>query len=138
MIQITYTPIEDHLFIKKLNYPDCGALLVFYGISRNHHKGKKVEKLYYEGYEEMAEKKMAEIREKALSQFDIKDLAIVHRLGEVPIQEASLLVVVASAHRKPALQAVDFVIDNIKKDVPIWKKEFFCQGASEWVEPRAE
>ncbi|RME77116.1 MAG: molybdenum cofactor biosynthesis protein MoaE, partial [Planctomycetota bacterium] len=101
----------------------------------NHHEGKAVEKLFYEGYEEMAYKKLQEIRQKALRNFEIKDLAIVHRLGEVPILEASLLVVVASPHRLPALRAVEFVIDEIKKDVPIWKKEYFSDEAPQWVEP---
>lgn len=134
MIEITHKPLKVMPVMEKLTHPECGAVVTFLGVARNHHGGKKVTHLSYEAYPEMALKKLKAIREALMEKYEIQDLAILHRLGPVGIQEASLVVVVAAPHRAPALKAVEEVVDLIKTDVPIWKKEFYEDG-SKWIEP---
>ena len=134
MIQITHDPLEIMAVMKKLTHPECGAVVTFLGVARDHHDGKKVTHLSYEAYPEMALKKLKEIRTGLMEKYEIKDLAILHRLGPVGIQEASLVVVASAPHRAPALRAVEEVVERIKADVPIWKKEFYEDG-SRWIEP---
>ena len=132
-VALTYHPIEERHWLEKLQRPDCGALLVFWGVARNHTEGKAVQKLFYEAYEEMAQKKLEEVRHHILQEYEIADMVVVHRLGEIAIGEASLLVAIAAPHRKPALAAMDATISRIKQNVPIWKKEYF-QDSAHWVE----
>jgi molybdopterin synthase catalytic subunit len=112
--------------------PTCGAVLTFYGVVRNHHEGKAVDRIDYHGYEPMAHLELERIRDEVLEDSGIKGLVIVHRLGVVPVGEASLLVVAWDHHRAPVLSAVGRVIDEIKRRVPIWKKEYGPDG-SKWV-----
>jgi molybdopterin synthase catalytic subunit len=106
-----------------------GAAVVFEGIVRNQTRGRKTRYLEYEAYEEMALKEMETLAGKALEQFAIHDVAMVHRLGRLEIGETSVLVVVASAHRAAAFDACRWLIDTLKRTVPIWKKEYFEDGA---------
>ncbi|HTZ82326.1 MAG TPA: molybdenum cofactor biosynthesis protein MoaE [Candidatus Acidoferrales bacterium] len=112
-----------------LSRPEDGAIVVFEGIVRNHSRGRKTLYLDYEAYEDMALKEMESLAEQALREFKIRDVAIVHRLGRMEIGETSVLIVVASAHRGPAFDACRWLIDTLKRKVPIWKKEFFEDGA---------
>ena len=105
------------------------AALVFEGIVRNQTRGRKTLYLDYEAYEPMALQEMESLAEKALTQFQIRDVAIVHRLGRLQIGETSVLIAVASAHRAAAFEACRWLIDTLKKAVPIWKKEYFEDGA---------
>ena len=100
---------------------------------RNHARDKAVRFLEYEAYESIALKKLEEVGAMARSRFDIRDIAIVHRLGHMEIGEASTVIVVASAHRGAAFEACRFAIDTIKEIVPIWKKEFYADGEV-WIE----
>lgn len=134
MIRLTHSPIQWEEILAKLRSPRCGAVVTFFGTSRNHHEGRAVRTLFYEAYEEMAKKKLEAIYRECLNQFEIENLAIVHRLGEVPIGEISLFVAASAPHRQAAFEAVMHTIDRIKEDVPIWKKEFFTSGESQWVE----
>ena len=111
-----------------------GAIVTFHGVTRDHHEGRAVARLAYEAYEPMAiEKGLALLEEIAASQ-EISRMHVVHRLGEVPIGEASILVVVASAHRGPAFEAARQAMDRIKGEVPIFKKEFFADSeGTHWV-----
>ena len=115
--------------LQKLKQPEDGAALVFEGVVRNHTRGRKTLYLDYEAYEEMALKQMNALAEQACSQFQIRDVALIHRLGRLQIGETSVLIVVASAHRAAAFEACRWLIDTLKKSVPIWKKEYFEDGA---------
>ena len=106
-----------------------GAALVFEGVVRNQTRGRKTRYLDYEAYEEMAMQQMDQLASQALQQFQIRDVAMVHRLGRLEIGETSVLIAVASAHRAAAFDACRWLIDTLKRKVPIWKKEYFEDGA---------
>ena len=106
-----------------------GAVVVFDGIVRDNTRGRKTLYLDYEAYEEMAARQIAELAAHAIHQFGIRAVTLVHRLGRLQIGETSVLIVVASAHRGPAFEACRWLIDTLKKTVPIWKKETFVDGA---------
>jgi molybdopterin converting factor subunit 1 len=105
-----------------------GAALVFEGVVRNQTRGRKTLYLDYEAYEEMALERMESLANQALRQFQVRDVAIVHRLGRLEIGETSVLIAVASAHRAAAFEACRWLIDTLKRTVPIWKKEHFEDG----------
>jgi len=106
-----------------------GAVVVFDGIVRDNTRGRRTLYLDYEAYEEMAEKQMAELAAQAIERFGVRGVTLVHRLGRLEIGETSVLIVVASAHRGAAFEACRWIIDTLKKTVPIWKKETFVDGA---------
>jgi molybdopterin synthase catalytic subunit len=126
-------PIEVQPIIDAIQKPEDGALVIFEGVVRNNANEKNVRFLEYEAYEPMALKKIEEIGSQAKKDFDIRDIAIVHRLGHMEIGECSIVIVVASAHRSPAFDACRYSIDTIKQIVPIWKKEFYEDGEV-WIE----
>jgi molybdopterin synthase catalytic subunit len=109
--------------------PDDGAAIVFEGIVRNNTRGRRTLFLDYEAYEEMAVKEMESLIARALDQFQVRDAKIIHRLGRIEIGETSVLIIVASAHRPAAFDACRWLIDTLKRTVPIWKKEYFEDGA---------
>jgi molybdopterin synthase catalytic subunit len=106
-----------------------GAVCVFDGMVRDNTRGRKTLHLDYEAYEEMALKQMTELRARAIATFGVREVAIVHRLGRLLVGETSVLIAVASAHRGAGFEACRWVIDTLKKTVPIWKKEQFVDGA---------
>jgi molybdopterin synthase catalytic subunit len=108
--------------------PD-GAVCVFDGIVRDNTRGRKTLHLDYEAYREMALEQMRGLAAEAVTKFGVRDVALVHRLGRLHVGETSVLVVVASAHRGAAFDACRWLIDTLKKTVPIWKKEQFVDGA---------
>lgn len=111
-----------------------GAVVTFSGTTRDHNEGKQVVSLSYETYAEMARRVMCGLFEEAIKRFPITRARVVHRLGEVPVGEASVVVVVASPHRGPAFDACRFLMDRLKNEVPIWKREKLRDGAGErWV-----
>jgi molybdopterin synthase catalytic subunit len=121
--------IDTEVVLRKLKQPADGAAVVFEGVVRNNTRGRRTLYLNYEAYEEMALKQMDGLAEQALQQFPIRDVAVVHRLGRLEIGEASVLIVVVAAHRAAAFDACRWVIDALKRTVPIWKKEYFEDGA---------
>ena len=121
--------IETASVLERIKRPEDGAAAVFEGIVRNNTRGRRTLYLEYEAYEDMALKQMEELAERALADFKIRDVAIVHRLGRLEIGETSVLIVVASAHRAAAFDACRWLIDTLKRTVPIWKKEHFEDGA---------
>jgi molybdopterin synthase catalytic subunit len=133
LIEIIRSPILIESMVSQLRQPEDGAVVVFDGIVRNHSQGRKTLYLEYEGYEPMALRKMKEIAESTRSRWPVNRIGIVHRLGQLEIGEASVVIVVTSAHRKAAFLACQHVIDTLKKTVPIWKKEYFADGEV-WVE----
>jgi molybdopterin synthase catalytic subunit len=121
--------IDTQAVLQDLKAASDGAAVVFEGIVRDNTRGRRTLYLEYEGYEPMALKTMEELVTDAKSRFKVREILVVHRLGRLEIGETSVLIMVASAHRGPAFDACRWVIDMLKKIVPIWKKEFFEDGA---------
>lgn len=128
-IEITDTQIDASAVLTEMKTGGDGAVCVFDGIVRDNTRGRKTLYLDYEAYREMALQQMHELAEKALAQYSIRDVAILHRLGRLHVGETSVLIIVASAHRGAAFDACRWIIDTLKKSVPIWKKEQFVDGA---------
>lgn len=120
--------------------PEAGAVATFEGTVRAEagDDGRTLSALQYEAYEAMAAEQMATLRERAMKAFGILDAALVHRLGRVPLGEASVAVVVSAAHRAAAFDACRWLIDTLKADVPIWKKEIWSDGSTTWSDPLAK
>jgi len=125
--------IDEEIQRVKASSDDIGGIAVFLGVGRGTSKGKKIKKLDFEYYPGMAEKKLNEIREQALKQFDIKEVSIIHRISEIGIGENIVLIVVGAAHRADAFKACRWCIDELKRITPIWKKETTPEGEV-WVE----
>jgi MoaE-MoaD fusion protein len=128
-VAFTREPIDADSILAQLKRREDGATVVFDGTVRNNTRGRRTLYLIYEAYEEMALKQMSALAEKAAEDFKIRDVTIVHRLGQLAVGETSVLIAVASAHRAAAFEACRWLIDTLKKTVPIWKKEFFEDGA---------
>ena len=133
LYEITRESIDAQKISRELLRGEDGAICVFEGVVRNNSKGKRTLHLVYEAYETMALKKLEEIGIFVRQAWDIRSLAIIHRLGHMDIGETSVAVIVTSAHRRPAFDACHYEIDKLKRVVPIWKKEFFEDGEV-WVE----
>ena len=114
--------------------PGAGAIVVFEGCARDNHEGRGVECLAYEAFVPMAEAGLQALREEAIATFQLKRCAIHHRLGEVPLLEAAVVVACASPHRREAFEAAAWIMDRIKERVPIWKQERYTSGPKAWVE----
>ena len=114
--------------------PSAGAVVLFEGCARDSHEGRPVALLAYEAFVPMAEAELARLREEAMARFGLVRCLIHHRLGEVPLLEAAVLVATASPHRREAFEAAAWIMDRIKERVPIWKRERYSDGAENWVE----
>lgn len=130
---ITRSPIDSQRLARALQRNQDGAVLVFEGVVRDNTKGRPTSHLEYECYETLALDQMARIGREIAARFPIGRLAIVHRLGRLEIGEASVAVIATAPHRRPAFEAALEGINRLKREVPIWKKEFFTDGAV-WVE----
>lgn len=128
-IQLVRERIVPHDIIPRLERPEDGAIVIFDGIVRNNSRGRRTLYLDYEAYEPMALKKLRELATDAMKQFAIRNVAILHRLGRIEIGESSVLIAVFAAHRAAAFDACHWLIDTLKKTVPIWKREYFADGA---------
>jgi len=122
------SPIDSAAIVDSIKRPEDGAVVVFDGIVRNHSRGRQTLYLDYEAYEEMADKQMRELAHEATAKFAVRQVVLVHRLGRLEVGETSVLIVVASAHRAQAYEASRWLIDTLKRTVPIWKKETFVDG----------
>jgi len=118
--------------IRAVADPAAGATATFLGVTRNHNEGRNVTGLEYEAYPDMAVREMERIAATARERWPIRAIAIVHRIGKVPIGEASVAIAVSSTHRLAAFEACHFAIDRLKEVVPIWKKEYF-EGGEIWI-----
>ncbi len=127
-VALTRSPIDSEELIAAAKRGDDGAVVVFDGIVRNHTRGRQTLHLDYEAYEEMAAKQMRELAGEARTRFDVRQVTMIHRLGRLEVGETSVLIVVASAHRAQAFDACRWLIDTLKRTVPIWKKETFADG----------
>jgi len=114
----------------------AGAITGFMGVVRDVNEGRAVAGIEYTAYEEMAQREMEQIVHEAASRFDNVSVAVQHRLGELSLGEISVAIVVAHAHRAPALDACRYVIEELKKRVPIWKREHYADGSRAWVDDR--
>jgi len=128
-VRIVRDAIAKQAELDRIKHPEDGAAIVFEGVVRNNTRGRRTLYLDYEAYEGMALKQMEALVEQAKSNFAIREAVIVHRLGRLEIGETSVLIVVASAHRGAAFDACRWIINTLKKTVPIWKKEHFEDGA---------
>jgi len=129
VIALTRERIDAEKLVAAAKSGEDGAVVLFYGIVRNHSLGRKTLFLDYEAYEEMAAKQMRELVDAARTRFGVRHVTIFHRLGRLEVGETSVLIVVASGHRTQAFEACRWLIDTLKKTVPIWKKETFVDGA---------
>jgi molybdopterin synthase catalytic subunit len=121
--------IDRDALVASLKQPADGAIVVFDGIVRDNTRGRKTLFLDYEAYEEMALAEMRKLAAEALERFAIDRVGVVHRLGRLEIGESSIVIVVTSAHRGAAFDACRWLIDTLKRTVPVWKKEHFADGA---------
>lgn len=127
-VALVRAPIQADALISRLKQGEDGAVVVFDGIVRNNTRGRRTLYLVYEAYEEMALKQMQSLAQEALTRFPVRDVLLVHRLGKLEVGETSVLIAVASAHRPAAFDACRWLIDTLKKTVPVWKKEHFEDG----------
>ena len=132
MIELTVQPLDPDKFTAAVRRSTNGAVVTFLGTTRDNFDGKRVLTLEYEAFDEMAIKKLAEVRQELLAEFGLDEIAIGHRTGTVGIGEISLVVAVGSPHRKEGFDACHKAVDRIKEVVPIWKKEVYEDG-SRWV-----
>ena len=126
---LTHDPIDVDALLRHVRAPQDGAVVSFDGFVRNKSRGRATLYLEYEAYESMALAKIREIAGEIHVKFPVHRLAIVHRLGHLEIGETSVFIAVSSPHRPAAFEACRFAIDTLKRTVPIWKKEFFEDGA---------
>jgi MoaE-MoaD fusion protein len=133
VFSLTREVIRSQEFARTLQRPEDGAVVVFEGVVRNNTKGRATLYLEYECYEQMALKQISEIGREIALQHDLGRIGVIHRLGRLQIGEASVVVVATAPHRRPAFKAALETIDRLKREVPIWKKEFFADGAV-WVD----
>jgi molybdopterin synthase catalytic subunit len=132
MYRIVSNPIDVQAVTAAVGEPGSGAIVTFVGTTRDHNDGRRVTQLEYEAYPEMAIAEMRKIGETAQQRWPIARVAIVHRIGVVPIGDASVVIAVSAGHRRAAFEACHFAIDRLKEVVPIWKKEHF-EGGEIWI-----
>ena len=129
LVRLVRERIVPHEIVRPMERPEDGAIVIFDGIVRNHSRNRKTLYLEYDAYESMALAKLQELASEATQRFAIRTVALVHRLGHLEIGESSVLIAVFSAHRAAAFDACRWLIDTLKRTVPIWKKEYFEDGA---------
>ncbi len=132
MYEIVSGPIDPAGVTAAVTHPGSGATVTFIGTTRDHNDGRRVIRLEYEAYPEMALAEMRRIGDTVRQRWPIERIAIVHRIGVVPLGEASVVIAVSAGHRRAAFEACHFTIDRLKEVVPIWKKEHF-EGGEVWI-----
>jgi molybdopterin synthase catalytic subunit len=135
MLSLTRDPIDTAAVLAAVTTPAAGAVVLFLGTTREFTDGRQTVVLEYDCYPQMAEKKLAELAAEANTRWPLTGIAIVHRLGNVPLAEISVAIAVSSPHREAAFAAGKWLIDTLKEVVPIWKKENWADGSCEWVHP---
>jgi molybdopterin synthase catalytic subunit len=136
MIRLTPEPIDHHALTEMVRRPHCGGVVTFLGTVRDLTEGRVTVALDYEAYPGMAEKKMAEIEDDVRRRWPVGDVMLVHRVGRLDVGEISVAVGVSCPHRAEAFEACRYAIDRLKELVPIWKKENWADGATDWVHPQ--
>ncbi|KAK2707747.1 hypothetical protein QYM36_015446 [Artemia franciscana] len=131
-ILLTHEKLDIAKIERSVTDSGTGATSIFIGTTRDHFHNRKVKKLSYEAYESMAVKEIEKLCSDTRKTWNIINIAVHHRLGDVPVKEVSVVIAASSAHRKESLAAINYLIDNLKAKVPIWKKEIYEDGYSEW------
>lgn len=131
---LTTAPIDLPALLAQVTAPERGGVATFLGVVRNHQDGLVVLRLEYSAYEPMAEAEAARIVAEAETKFPAR-VVLCHRLGDLAIGDVAVAVVAASGHRAPAFDACRYVIEELKRRVPVWKKEFYADGSVKWVDP---
>ena len=131
--RVTDGPLDLGALVEEVRDPSAGAIATFVGTTRDRSRGRTVTHLEYDAYPEMAERKMRQILDEVAQRWPEQRAAIVHRVGKLEVGEASVVIAVASPHRGESFEACRYVIDRVKQEVPIWKKEVFTDGEA-WVE----
>lgn len=135
MIQLTHEPIDFAALTEQVRSPAAGAVVLFLGTVRELTHGRQTLWLDYEAYPQMAEAKLAQLLSEAHARWPLVNAVIVHRLGKMELGDVSIAVAVSTPHRDQAFEAGRWLIDTLKKVVPIWKQEHWADGTSEWVHP---
>ena len=138
MIQLTREEIDFHALTESVRSDQAGAVVLFLGTVREMTDGRQTVALDYDGYPAMANAKLAELEAEARRRWPVIEAAIAHRLGRLELGEVSVAVAVSCPHRGDAFDAGRFLIDQLKITVPIWKKENWADGTTEWVHPGSE
>jgi molybdopterin synthase catalytic subunit len=131
--RVTDAPLDAAALLAEAVSPADGAALLFLGVVRNENDGRAVGHLEYQAYAEMAEAEMGRIAAEARARWDTGRIVLVHRVGRLEVGEASVAVVVASPHRGDAYAASRYVMEELKRRVPVWKREGYVDGDSRWV-----
>jgi molybdopterin synthase catalytic subunit len=131
--EITEKPIDLNDVVRRVVLPECGATISLDGYVRKWTKGRESLYLIYEAYEPMAIKEMEKLGVAVRENFDVSSVGIVHRIGRLEIGETSVVVSVSAPHRKSAFAACEWLITELKRSVPIWKKEFYADGEI-WIQ----
>ncbi len=131
--RITRDPLDATAILREVVSPADGAALLFWGVVRNHNEGREVDHLEYDAYVPMAEVKLREIVQEAAERWETGDITVIHRTGRLEVGEASVAIAVASPHRAEAYEASRYIIEELKRRVPIWKREGYTDGAGEWL-----
>ena len=135
MFQITEDPIDPAIASEFVRDPNCGANLIFFGTTRERTGDRQTELLEYQGYDPMAVKELERVAGEAKEKWPVKKIAIIHRVGLVGVGEISIVVAVSGPHRSETFAAGEWLMHEIKSRVPIWKKESWTDGRSEWQHP---
>jgi molybdopterin synthase catalytic subunit len=135
MIQLTEAPIDTAEIADRARHASAGAIVLFLGTTREFTGNRQTVALSYEAYREMAERRLADLEAEARRRWPVIECVIVHRLGVVPPTESSVAIAVSTPHRADAFAAAEWLIDSLKADVPIWKREQWSDGTSEWIHP---
>lgn len=133
LCRVTADPIDVAAVLAAVPSPADGAVLLFLGVVRDENDGRAVASLEYEAYAEMAERTMREIAGEARARWPVGGVALVHRVGRLAIGEASVALAVASPHRTEAYEASRYLIEELKRRVPVWKREGYVEGETRWV-----
>jgi molybdopterin synthase catalytic subunit len=135
VVELVEEVIDTSAVLNQVTSPLAGAIVLFLGTTRQFTEGRESASLDYECYPEMARRKLAELEQEARSRWSLTECAIVHRLGHLELGEASVAVAVSAPHRGEAFAAGQWLIDTLKQVVPIWKKENWADGSTQWVHP---
>src|SRR5690349_5221528 len=138
LFQITEAPLDPAPLVALVAAPDMGAVVTFAGIVRDNFGGRPTAYLEYEAYEPMATAVLTRLAAEARDRWGTGTIGIHHRVGRLEIGETAVLIVVAAPHRHEAFEAAEEIMDQIKQVAPIWKKEIWADGASEWVGDEVE
>ncbi|NIP78219.1 MAG: molybdenum cofactor biosynthesis protein MoaE [Gemmatimonadetes bacterium] len=135
--RVTRDPIEPAAVLERVGAAGDGAIVLFLGTVRDHNRGVPVDGLTYDAYDEMASKVLGEIAAEAAERLGTDRIAVVHRVGSLGIGDVSVAIAASSPHRAESFDAARYVIEEIKKRLPVWKKEHYAEGGSEWLEGTA-